>query len=263
MAKPEERSHYFPHDVRARADLKIRALLGKFGVSGYGAYWVIIEHLREADGFQLSAEDWVLQALGAEIPGIPVPVEELVEFMVQIGLLKREGGFLFSDSLLRRMERYTETQEKRRAAGKASAESRKKKDLQPAAESTESTRKTGVEAIEPAPADFVTEYVLNSYPRTTANEPLLRKLIFEALKSYPAEKICGGVDCFVRYYAPTVSPEYYPAVENFISRTMFLENWKQRGIDQTRRGGNGNNNNGIQRVEFNETEGSLLGQLGA
>lgn len=38
-------ANYFTHDYNARADTKIRALIRKHGMRGYGLYWAIIEDL--------------------------------------------------------------------------------------------------------------------------------------------------------------------------------------------------------------------------
>ena len=40
-------AYYFKHDAHARHDPKIRALINKYGLDGYGKFWVIIEMLRE------------------------------------------------------------------------------------------------------------------------------------------------------------------------------------------------------------------------
>ena len=38
-------SYYFSHDYNARADDKIKALIRKHGMTGYGIWWAIVEDL--------------------------------------------------------------------------------------------------------------------------------------------------------------------------------------------------------------------------
>jgi hypothetical protein len=40
-----DNSYYFSHDYNARSDPKIKKLLARHGVAGYGIYWAIIEDL--------------------------------------------------------------------------------------------------------------------------------------------------------------------------------------------------------------------------
>jgi hypothetical protein len=41
----KEGTFYFPHDYNARSDYKIKRLLAKHGVKGYGVFWAIVESL--------------------------------------------------------------------------------------------------------------------------------------------------------------------------------------------------------------------------
>jgi hypothetical protein len=41
----KENTFYFAHDYNARSDVKIKKLLMKFGMQGYGIYWCIVEDL--------------------------------------------------------------------------------------------------------------------------------------------------------------------------------------------------------------------------
>jgi hypothetical protein len=41
----KENTFYFSHDFNARSDIKIKKLIMKFGILGYGIYWCIIEDL--------------------------------------------------------------------------------------------------------------------------------------------------------------------------------------------------------------------------
>jgi hypothetical protein len=50
-------SNYFSHDYNARADEKIKLLIRKWGMQGYGVYWSIIEDLyQNANAMQLDSD---------------------------------------------------------------------------------------------------------------------------------------------------------------------------------------------------------------
>lgn len=48
---------YFPHFSNARHDRKLKRVIKELGVEGYGIYFMILEVLRDQDGFQYPIED--------------------------------------------------------------------------------------------------------------------------------------------------------------------------------------------------------------
>lgn len=113
-------AYYFPHDSNARQDVKILKLRIKHGWAGYGLYWGIIEALRDQDNYAFEADqpELISLAVGCSIDEI-TPV---LNTCLEVGLLKKEDGYIFSPSLKRRMERVDDIREKRRLAGKKRAE---------------------------------------------------------------------------------------------------------------------------------------------
>jgi hypothetical protein len=113
-------AYYFPHDSNARQDVKILKLRIKHGWAGYGLYWGIIETLRDQDNYAFEADqpELISLAVGCSIDEI-TPV---LNTCLEVGLLKKEDGYIFSPSLKRRMERVDDIREKRRLAGKKRAE---------------------------------------------------------------------------------------------------------------------------------------------
>jgi len=88
---------YFPHDLNARGDQNIVALMAEHGMAGYGLYWVIVEKLYEADGyldanFKLLSYDLRVEA------GL---VQKVIE---DFKLFKVKNGRFYSESVLRRLE---------------------------------------------------------------------------------------------------------------------------------------------------------------
>ena len=51
-------SYYFSHDSNAHTDPKIIDLLMDLKAEGYGVYWVILEMLRNENGYKLSNQDY-------------------------------------------------------------------------------------------------------------------------------------------------------------------------------------------------------------
>ena len=46
-------AYYFSHDANARNDIKIKAMMSRYGYEGYGMYWAIVEMLRETKDYEL------------------------------------------------------------------------------------------------------------------------------------------------------------------------------------------------------------------
>lgn len=119
-------AYWFKHDSNATNDVKIMQLLAEYGLEGYGAYWIIIEKLRDATGYKYPKdklkglawslrkdEDWIIGFIG---------------FCVEVGLFKEDEKHFWSDSLIKRVDSWESAKEKRSeaaiAAGKASAAKR-------------------------------------------------------------------------------------------------------------------------------------------
>lgn len=113
-------AYYFPHDSNARQDVKILKLRIKHGWAGYGLYWGIIEALRDQDNYAFEADqpELISLAVGCSVDEIT----PIIDICLEVGLLKKEDGYIFSPSLKRRMERVDDIREKRRLAGKKKAE---------------------------------------------------------------------------------------------------------------------------------------------
>lgn len=112
---------YFCHDTNARNDPKLITIRRKYGWEGYGSYFGIIEFLREQDEYKVSVDriEDCLYELRIK--------QDIFNDLVNVGLLVvNETGF-FSESLLRRMERYDNIREKRRIAASSGGRSTGKK----------------------------------------------------------------------------------------------------------------------------------------
>ena len=104
---------WFKHDTGARSDVKILTLRRKFGLEGYGAYWIAIELLREATDYKIKFDDLDLFAYEARCD------IEIFKYMIDINLLFRDDDdFVFSVSLLERMKNFEIIRQKRAEAGR-------------------------------------------------------------------------------------------------------------------------------------------------
>lgn len=112
-------AYYFPHDSNARHDPKILALCNTYGLEGYGRFWVLIEMLREADSYRLEREPYVFSALAVQMHCKPNEAQEFVQACIEdFKLLAQNNGYIWSESLNRRMASLDNIRELRRKAAR-------------------------------------------------------------------------------------------------------------------------------------------------
>ena len=110
-------AYYFPHDSNARHDPKIKSLMNKYGVEGYGRYWIIIEMLREDKRYKLEDKKYIWEALAEQMKIDVKDVKQFIKDCVEdFELLIQTDGFFYSDSLLKRMLKLDDIREKRKQA---------------------------------------------------------------------------------------------------------------------------------------------------
>jgi len=98
-------SYYFSHDTNARHDPKCSALISEYGTEGYGVFWIMIEILAEQEGYKLKKfnklYDGLARQMGIDIEQTRSMVEALIH---DYELLDQDDKFIWSNSLIRRME---------------------------------------------------------------------------------------------------------------------------------------------------------------
>lgn len=101
-------AYYFSHDSNARNDLKIIKLRRQLGLEGYGAYWCLIEMLREADEqkLPLSGIDDLAYSFG-------ISSEKLTTVIKSYDLFKLDEDSFYSERLRRNMAQYAQLKEVR------------------------------------------------------------------------------------------------------------------------------------------------------
>lgn len=108
-------AYWFTHDSNARNDNKMLALRSIYGAEGYGWFFMLIEILREEDGYRLPVNDYTYPGLIAQLRESNTDrVKAFVGDCIKIGLLKSDDKCIWSDSLLNRMAKLDDKREKAR-----------------------------------------------------------------------------------------------------------------------------------------------------
>lgn len=113
-------ANYFSHDSNARNSDKLIRLRMKYKAAGYGVYFMILERLREEEGY-MSVKDYNMIAfdLREDTSLIKSVVEDFGLFV-----FTEDGEYFYSESFNARMEKMETTSESRSIAGKMGAEKR-------------------------------------------------------------------------------------------------------------------------------------------
>lgn len=114
-------SYYFQHDYGARNDDKILELRSKYGVEGYGLFWMTLETMAENNMGGLKAS--LIGGLSINYGTKPEKLKEFLDYCVKIKLFYRLNGSYLSKRLLTHKEFRKMLSEK----GKEGADSRWKK----------------------------------------------------------------------------------------------------------------------------------------
>jgi uncharacterized phage protein (TIGR02220 family) len=114
----------FLHDANARNDLKIAPLRQEFGLEGYGAFFMIVEILREQGNFKIKLSD--LEGINCQLQPHKLNFEKFLEFCFDKGLFKRDKKHMWSDSLLRRMKAFSSARKRMSEGGKKAMKGRYK-----------------------------------------------------------------------------------------------------------------------------------------
>jgi hypothetical protein len=92
-----ENKLYFTHDYDARKDPKMKKLLAKHGMIGYGIYWAIVEDLyHNANALHLDCDSIAYD--------LHVSCEDVKSVIFGFDLFKIEGEILSSDSVQKRLD---------------------------------------------------------------------------------------------------------------------------------------------------------------
>lgn len=116
-----KKAYYFSHDSNASQDPKIQQMLSVYKAEGYGWYWILIEAMRNEEGYKLSLRGkYVWNAFAIRTYTNPDTIKQFVHDCInEFHLFDSDGDFFWSNSLLRRMEKMAEKSEKARQSVQA------------------------------------------------------------------------------------------------------------------------------------------------
>ena len=110
-------AYYFTHDSNARNDPKILAMRSVYGAEGYGWFWMIVEILREQNGYALEANDYFTASLALELHEDEAKIKAFIsDCTSKFHLFFIEKNKFTSVSLLRRMAYLDQKREQARSA---------------------------------------------------------------------------------------------------------------------------------------------------
>ncbi|WP_424766271.1 DUF4373 domain-containing protein [Paenibacillus sp. sgz302251] len=111
--------YYFSHDANARHDPKILGMRSVYGAEGYGWFWILVEMMREADGYKLDMQGkYVFHAYAKQMEC--KCMEDAQQFITdcihEFELFGSDGEWFWSNSLLNRMNKREKVKEAKQAA---------------------------------------------------------------------------------------------------------------------------------------------------
>ena len=117
-------SYWFKHDSSAHSDIKMLKIKHIYGFEGIGLYWSTIEVLREQSGYRWESDDSSVQCLATCIGADHERYLNFIKDAIGVGLFMVEDGFLFSESLLKRMDVWETKKENGKKGGRPANENR-------------------------------------------------------------------------------------------------------------------------------------------
>jgi hypothetical protein len=117
-------AYYFSHDSNAIIDPKILDMRADYGLEGYGLYWVIIEMLRNQVNYKLEYSKSTTRAIKT-LSNASIDVQNFIKDCIEeYSLFKVDQTYFYSESLIRRMDYWADTRQKRTDAAKKAAKAR-------------------------------------------------------------------------------------------------------------------------------------------
>lgn len=100
---------WFKHDADASNDAKLRKLRHKYGAQGYGIYWYCLELIaRNVEKHNLTFElEHDAELIAEDFRLSPEIVQEMMVFMVNLGLFENSDGVITCLKMASRTDEYT------------------------------------------------------------------------------------------------------------------------------------------------------------
>src|SRR5665647_542659 len=109
-------AYYFSHDSNARNDPKILAMRSVYKSSGYGWYWIIVEMMRDQSEYKIDIRSkYVWDAFALEMQCKAEESQAYIKDCIEeFKLFETDTQYIWSESLIRRMQFKEEKSEKAR-----------------------------------------------------------------------------------------------------------------------------------------------------
>ena len=97
---------WYKHDANANSDAKLRHVRLKYGMEGYGLYWYCLELIAQnVEKHNLSFElEHDSEIISADTGIHYERVQEMMTYMVQLGLFERDHGIITCRKMLKRLD---------------------------------------------------------------------------------------------------------------------------------------------------------------
>ena len=120
--------YFFRHDENMRRTLPIQAMMAKYGWSGYGRYWALVEIMRSAPGYKLPIKnDHFYGFIKSELRCSKDKARQFVEDCIgEFRLFQTDGTAMWCESLMENME----YMEKRSEIGRKAANAKHDKEVE-------------------------------------------------------------------------------------------------------------------------------------
>ena len=121
MKKNAKDAYYFPHDANAKDDFKCTMLIETLGLEGYGAFWILIEVLRDQPtySYPMSLLNSVARKYNTTVGLLEDVIKNYNLFII------KEDSMFYSESFSRRMAKVDKMRSDAIKGGQASAKKRK------------------------------------------------------------------------------------------------------------------------------------------
>lgn len=228
-------AYYFSHDANSRNDPKILSMMLDYGIEGYGMFWIVVENLREQDGYKLKQDKSTWRALAMQMHKTVEDSKTFIEECIkEYELFETDGVSFYSLSLLRRMNKKDEVTQKRKDAANARWNKQDNANvmqmhsksiasaMQLDAKETKLNEKKGKEKKEYTD-DFIELY--SKYPRPENKRQTFTNYN-NLLKQYSHQQLITCVDNYIlKVKADGTSKQYMKSSSNFLGKDAIFEDY--------------------------------------
>lgn len=115
MARPQKNNaDYISHDVGMRNHRKVKAVRSKFGIEWYAIWCMLLEYLGSCNFFEATIDDIEWEILSGDFGVSCDRLQQVVEYLLQIGMLQKEWNIYRSQSLIDRLQPMLEKRDRER-----------------------------------------------------------------------------------------------------------------------------------------------------